>query len=248
MFSQVLWLPKHCVFIGCWLLEGPGNSKTLCLHRFSGSSGALGAPKPYVFIEALAPRGPWNSKALCHKFLSASRGAGELQNRMSFFTGFRAPRGLCGLQTLRFSHVIWLLGCPGAPTPYVIGFRTPRVTWGLQTLGFTSCLARRGHWGSKTYCFHWWSGFSEAVGAPKPYVFHTYSGSSGDLGALKSGVFISVRAPRGPWGGTFGSSGALGAPKSNVFTSCCAPQGPWEPPKPCIFHRCSGSSGGLGAQ
>ena len=129
-----------------------------------------------------------------------------------FFKGFRAPRGLWGLQTLRFSHVIWLLGCPGAPTPYVIGFRTPRVTWGLQTLGFTSCLARRGHWGSKTYCFHWWSGFSEAVGAPKPYVFHTYSGSSGDLGALKSDVFISVRAPRGPWGGTFGSSGGLGAP------------------------------------
>ena len=117
------------------------------------------------------------------------------------FTGFRAPRVLWGLHTLRFSHVIWLLGCPGAPTPYVIGFRTPRVTWGLQTLGFTSCLARRGHWGSKTYCFHWCSGFSEAVGAPKPYVFHTYSSSSGDLGALKSGVFISVRAPRGPWGG-----------------------------------------------
>ena len=169
VFSQVLWLPKHCVFIGCWLLEGPGNSKTLCLHRFSGSSGALGAPKPYVFIEALAPRGPWNSKALCHKFLSASRGAGELQNRMFFFTGFRAPRWLWGLQTLRLSHVIWLLGCPGAPTPYVIGFRTPRMTWGLQTLAFTSCLARRGHWGSKTYCFHWCSGLSEAVGARKRY-------------------------------------------------------------------------------
>ena len=96
VFSQVLWLPKHCVFIGCWLLEGPGNSKTLCLHRFSGSSGALGAPKPYVFIEALAPRGPWNSKALCHKFLSASRGAGELQNRMLFFHRFSGSSGALG--------------------------------------------------------------------------------------------------------------------------------------------------------
>ena len=102
-FSQVLWLPKHCVFIGCWLLEGPGNSKkTLCLHRFSGSSGALGPPKPYVFIEALAPRGPWNSKALCHKFLSASRGAGELQNRMFFLKVFGLLGGFGGSKHLGF--------------------------------------------------------------------------------------------------------------------------------------------------
>ena len=178
-----------------------------------------------------------------------------------FFTGFRAPRGLWGLQTLRFSHVIWLLGCPGAPTPYVIGFRTPRVTWGLQTLGFTSCLARRGHWGSKTYCFHWCSGFSEAVGAPKPYVFHTYSGSSGDLGALKSGVFISVRAPRGPWGGNVWILGGPGC--SSVFIGLCHPQVPWDLQNPVFsqvfwllgcpgsskikcFYKFLGSSGALG--
>ena len=64
VFSQVLWLPKHCVFIGCWLLGGPGNSKTLCFHRFLCLSGALGVPKPYV-TSFRAPRVAWGLQTLC---------------------------------------------------------------------------------------------------------------------------------------------------------------------------------------
>ena len=86
-----------------------------------------------------------------------------------FFKGFRAPRGLWGLQTLRFSHVIWLLGCPGAPTPYVIGFRTPRaggskpwvsqVVWLVVGTGvpkpivFIGVLASRRPWGLQNLMF-----------------------------------------------------------------------------------------------
>ena len=64
LFSQVLWLPKHCVFIGCWLLGGPGNSKTLCFQRFLCLSGALGVPKPYV-TSFRAPRVAWGLQTLC---------------------------------------------------------------------------------------------------------------------------------------------------------------------------------------
>ena len=102
--------PKHCVFIGRWFLEGPGNCKTLCFLRFSGSSGALGAPIPYVVIETLAPRGPWSSKALCHRFLWASRGAGELQNRM-------------------FSQVFGLLGGFGGSKHVFTRDLAPREPW-----------------------------------------------------------------------------------------------------------------------
>ena len=63
-FSQVLWLPKHCVFIGCWLLGGPGNSKTLWFHRLLCLSGALGVPKPYV-TSFRAPRVAWGLQTLC---------------------------------------------------------------------------------------------------------------------------------------------------------------------------------------
>ena len=62
VFRGVLAPKSFVFFIGCWILGGSGNSKNLCFHKFSGSSGGLGGCKPCLFTSILAPRGPWAPK------------------------------------------------------------------------------------------------------------------------------------------------------------------------------------------
>ena len=114
---------KNFVFTGVRAPREPWGSKTLFVHKVSGSSGRLGAP---VFSHLFCPSGALGS--LCVFINVLAPGVPWGAPKPFVFTGFRALRGSWELQNPMFSQVFWLL----------------RGAWGLQTLCFQRFLARLG--------------------------------------------------------------------------------------------------------
>ena len=136
-------------------------------------------PDPYVFIGFLAPRRPWGLQCFHRIFwflkcLEDSEPTLFSQvlwlPKKLWFHRLLAPRGAWELQNPLFSQIVVPLGGPRGSKTLCHKFSGSSGGLGAPNLVcFTRFLARRGHWGSKTYCFHWCSGLSEAVGARKRY-------------------------------------------------------------------------------